>query len=279
MSKCRVLSVCSELRKGLRRCGVGKDEINTSCSSQIGPCDAAVTNALKFYSVVNPDNAEIAEQIIRNIFKGTLPIERTSTTFNMAFKHTAFRCPELSDDTVDFMVRQPCSVQSCMFWTPREWTRNCIIYYMTNQNRDHLDLKELSILLYDDVKDIRKRWNRAIAISSRNALKVKAAQSVDDTVGAVSKAPDVCVVCGKSVPKDEQTFRGDYLYCSRICHDSKPPVAITLEREFGLPIKRILEICRNNFFSRRSMHYALGITGRQLDSLFSAHQIDISMLS
>lgn len=277
MPKCRVTSVCSEIRRGLRRCGVRREEVLVDCDAQ-GACSAALTNAMKFYGAVNPDNAETAEQTIRKIFQGTLPIERTTTTFNLAFKRTPFRCPELSNDNIDFFVRQPCSAKSCVFWAPSEWARNCIIYYMTSQNRDHLDLKELSILLYDDVKDIRKRWNRAISISSHNALKVKTEQSKGVDAEPAGQTSGVCATCGAPVPTDKQVIRNDVLYCSRACHDAKPPIAVAIEKEFGLPIRRVLEICRNNFFSRRTMNHALGVTGRQLDTLFAAHQIDISSL-
>jgi hypothetical protein len=221
------------------------------------------------------DNAEHVTKAVQKIFSGTLPIDRTTTALSLAFDRPPFKCPEL-----EINIRQPCSVQSCAFWTPREWTRNCIIYYMVDQNRDSLDLKELTILLGEETQTVRKRWNAAVAASSHTAMILKTDQIHREDATATLAEPsanDVCSACGEA-NGDNTIARGGFVYCCRECCEARPPLELRLESEFKLPVQRILEICRTNFYARRPMRHALNVSNRQLEDLCTSHEIDISAI-
>lgn len=274
MPTCKLSRVCGEIKRTLRRCGADHD-IDDTCTGD-GFCSAAINNARKLYHYVNTDTAKYVTKSIQKIFGGEFPIDRSTTVLDLAFNKPPFKCPEL-----DINVRQPCSVSSCAFWTAREWTRNCIIYYMVDQNREGLDLKDLTILLGEETNSVRKRWNAAIALSSHRGMELKAEQAKKETedppLDQQESDANVCAACGQEAGEDS-FIRSGFTYCSDECFTARPPVELQLEQEFKLPIKRILQVCHSTFYARRPMRHALGVSNPQLDALFSSHQIDISSL-
>ena len=268
MSKCPTRRLCSALRRVLRQLDADAVPPEFSCTGQY-PCSVATDTALQIYHAINPENVELVGEAIRRIFRGTLPIDRSTVAMTLALRKAPFVCPEIGIE-----IRQPCTVQSCTFWTPNTFTRNCIVYYMQEYDRDGLDLKELTILLGDATGSVRKRINDVIAQTQHHALLLKTRQVAQEI-----PAPEtlLCPTCGNAV--EQAVMQGGQTYCSEACVPLRPPLELALEQEFKLPIDRILDVCLNNFFALRHMCHALNVTTKQFFQLCEDHHIDVSILA
>lgn len=263
---CKLKRTCSQLRTLLRRLDVDEAVVAQTCDGT-KPCPSAFDNALLVTQHLNIDNASLVTSFLKKQHGGTLPIDDTITTAKQIFDKRPFACPELGVE-----IRQPCSVESCSYWTNHQWTRNCILHYRVDQGRIGLDVKELSFLFHQTIPELRKHLNGVLAEMRRWALLGKTSQV--DAEALPEAAPlDSCVVCANVLQKGAILKHG-FQYCGRACFDKRPPVDLRIEQEFQLPVQRVVQICIDSFASRRPMCHALDCTTKQLDDLCTRHAID-----
>ncbi|KKN30885.1 hypothetical protein LCGC14_0829600 [marine sediment metagenome] len=262
---CTLNHTCSQLRQLLRQLDVDETNVATECDDT-SPCQSAFDNALLVMAHLNIDNATLVSDFIRARYQGQLPIDGSDGTVRQIFDRRPFACPEL-----DIEIRQPCSTQSCAYWTNHAWTRNCILFYRADQGHDSLDFKELSFLLDHTTTELRKRANVVLAEMRRWALLHKAEQ-VDAPVAPVLVIGDGCVVCGAEAD-DDSIYKLGFQYCSTVCFDLKPSLDLRIEQEFKLPVARVLSICIDSFAAKRPMCHALNVTAKQLDDLCARHDV------
>jgi hypothetical protein len=267
MAKCRIRHRCRTISRLLRRLDPDAVSELQQCDAK-APCQQAVDTALMVHHHINPENAELVGAAIQKIFDGKLPIDQTTNSL-VVLQKPPFMCPEIGLE-----IRQPCSVQSCSFWTDKSWTRNCILYYMHERDRDSLDLKEMTILLGDATGSIRKRLNDLVVQVRRNAMMLKTQQAAQDMVEPENSA---CATCGVEI-SGTPVLHGDVLYCSETCAPVRSSVELQLEADFHLPAARVLAICMSNFFGLRHICHALNITTKQFQRLCADHEIDIQHL-
>jgi hypothetical protein len=141
--------------------------------------------------------------------------------------------------------------------------------------RDELDLKELSFLLGDSTTQLRTNLNRAMALLRSGTLKEKLIEISDAPPEPTSSSVETCVVCNRVI-EDPYYEEEDFVYCSEFCYGAKPPEDVFIEREFNLPLSRILEICVNNFTTVRTMSHALQMTPSNFQGLCHRYGIDLS---
>lgn len=191
-----------------------------------------------------------------------------------------FRCNQ-----IDAVVTARCELKACRYHVPYEWSANCLLAYMQQQNTDALSVDEISFLYRIPVEDVKQSVERSTAALRSQAIDVQATR--DDWLKpqfSFVLSRSVCVVCESIV--DEQTARSLTIeslgaaYCSRECRDAKPPRIIELEVEKRLPIERILEWTFRHYRTVTLAEQALGMPrwlmyeasqrylGRPLDSFF-----------
>jgi hypothetical protein len=266
--KCTLKRTCKALDNLLGEMGV---EHPSFVCNGTRPCRSIFDGVRLAYRYLNPDNAQIVAAFIRSLFGDTLPIARSTNAISQITENPPFHCPELDID-----IYQPCQVKSCAYWTSHnEWTRNCILYYFVDYQREELDVKELAFLLDETSIQIRSRTIHAMTKLRNLALKHKTRQ--EQLNRPVKIYGNGCSVCGKTTEKP-YTYHSGYTYCSAACYSKKPPLDLQLETEFGLAAKRVLEVCIDSFIGRRPVCHALGVTTKQLNTLCARHCIDISHL-
>lgn len=269
MPKCKLKRTCGEMRRLLRRMGVAKDQIVTECNGH-QPCDGALDNLYNAINHLNIDNANTVHVFFRKLF-GSLPVDKSSVALTQLFKKQPFYCGELSAE-----VLQPCRADTCAYWTDNPWTRNCIMFYLLDQGRESLDVKDLTFLLGKPSAELRHRLHGIVIQMRHIALKHKTAQAEDQIPIRIVDA-ERCMACGAAL-EDKVVLRQGHQYCSAECIEKKPPLELRIEQEFRLSVDRVLQICIDSFGARRPMCHALSVTGRQLDDLCCRHQIDTSHL-
>jgi hypothetical protein len=266
---CKAHKSCQQLRVLLTEAGLEEPEIKSCPTPKIWPCDEMVTNARALFQLVSPG---MASQVVR--FISTL-FPDPSAVFNQDVRRlmneSPFHCPD-----IDIDIYQPCGVNSCSFHTANRWTRNCVLYYRVRHERDSLSVNELSFLLGQDVPTIRNELTRTLKSLSQGALKETIVQEgVQDQVTHL-EVDTLCCVCEKPiVAKSRRVVRAGLVYCSRVCHQKKPPVVVGIERTFGLPIARLLELCVDKFGSIKNMSGALGIGQNMFLDLCRRYDISV----
>ena len=270
MGTCTYRTICNNLREHLSQLGVSDAHIELGCNGQ-APCREAITNIQLVTSYLNIDNADLVEEFIKGVFDGQLPVDTSTSTLDQIFYRSPFYCSE-----IDTEIRQPCTVQSCAYWTNHAWARNCILYYRIDQHRDALDIKELTFLLDELAPDLRKRANVVLAEMRRWALHTKIDQT-EDTQSPPTVIADVCVVCG-GLPEKKPLYKQGFLYCSSACLEKRPPLELRIEAEFRLPLRRVLQICVDSFAARRPMCHALNVTAKQLERMCVRYEISSDLL-
>lgn len=272
---CQLESACISLRSLLQDIGTARDEIDFDCFPP-APCDSVFSNLTYLAGRITPENAVYVSRFLRATL-GKLPVDQAAGATSFLSK-APFKCPELN-----VHVYQPCRVSTCAFNTSFErdnalpWTRNCILNYRVLQQRDELELRELAFLYDRSAHSLRTEVNSVLA-SLRNIALTDAAEK--EGGGTRQDVPeDVCSVCWGSID-GEGPFRvaRGFVYCSEECFGWKSPITLSVERRFGLPAKRVLEISVGSFSTPRHVAHALGVNGAQLRELCSAHDVDLSVL-
>jgi len=258
---------CDVLKSMLLTMGVDSDYISDACTEEEA-CQSLFDNLMLAHHYLNLENAQVVIDAIKKRYDGRLPIDKTDAAIKQIFDRQPFQCPELGVE-----IRQPCQVSSCAYWTNHSWTRNCALFYRVDQGRDTLDLKELTFLLDRSVTEIRKRTNKVLAEMRRWALHSKVES---DTVReAPSPVAGGCCVCGRIVGNKRAVHKQGFSYCSRRCYQQKPPLDFRIEREFKLPIDRVLSICVDSFAAKRPMCHALNVSSKQLEDLCTRYEINL----
>lgn len=265
MATCSIKSPCREIHNLLRRFG---QEIGSfQCCGEF-PCDYAFRNIRFVSKLVNVDTVDDVEKSIKKINKNNLPIDQDRQSLDLVFHEDPFFCPE-----IDTEIRQPCKVRSCAYWTDHSWTRNCIWYYRLNWHRDILENSDIAFLLDLPSNSVVKRIHSIIAQLRRSFLRSATASERSAPVASYKEKVS-CTGCGSEIIDDENTYyKKGYPYCSRNCVALKPPIEARIEYDFGLPVKRVLEICIDSFVGKRPICHALNITTRQLDQICENNKV------
>jgi len=269
---CQAYPICSELVQLLENHGYS-DQLTPLCdgagSSKAWPCDGMVSNARLLYSVVSPENFKEVLRFVSRLFTDK------SSLYNKDMqeltKDAEFSCPELGVD-----IHQPCSVTTCAFYTDNSWTKNCILCYRLRYRHENLSLNDLSVLLKRDAVSLRTQINKTIKGLSHGALKETIIQDGADQLITHLDVDRVCGVCEKSIPIDKYPLiKGGFCYCSDLCYKYKPPVVLKIERDFGLPIPNVLQLCIKKFSNLKSMANAIGVGQPVFTNLCQKYNIDI----
>lgn len=268
---CRLKPTCHELRKLMRKIGVSKGSISSDCNGH-HPCQGAFDNVTSVTRNLNVDNANHVSDFVRMVFDGELPIERSTVALRQILYREPFYCGE-----IDTEIQQPCQVTSCAYWTDNDWTRNCILFYLLDQHRPSLDIKEMAFLLGRPSSELRRRTNAVTAELRHWALKHKTAQQEDHLPVRIVEE-EQCMACGHGVQDATPTYHQGFCYCGPDCIDKKPPLDLQIEQDFRLTIERVLQICVDSFGAKRPICHALNVTARELDELCDRYDVSTTHL-
>lgn len=262
---CPIKAPCRELHNLLRR--LDQENEPFRCKD-VSPCDYAFRTIKLVAKLVNVGTVDEIENSLKKINKNNLPIDQDRQSLDFIFQEDPFFCPE-----IDTEVRQPCKVKSCAYWTDQPWARNCTWYYRLNWHRDILENSELAFLLDLPPNSVVKRVHTIIAQLRRNFLQSATAAERTDSVEVASEKI-FCTGCGAELVDAEKThYKKGYLYCAKKCVELKHPTEARIESDFGLPIKRVLEICADSFVGKRPICHALSITSRQLEQICESNSV------
>lgn len=155
---------------------------------------------------------------------------------------TGFRC-----SVTGMTLRADCRIETCRYHVDYEWSANCLLAYMHQQEVESLSVDEISFLYRIPADIVKQSIERATASLRSQALDIQAER--DDYLARQFRylaGTRLCCVC-ESYCGDEPASRQLTVeklqgrYCSKECRDEKPPRIVELEAEKGLPIERILE--------------------------------------
>ena len=225
----------------------------TDCNGS-WPCPNLISNSREIFDTLTPDQVTPIFELLQELSPNKLPIRSSKSLLT----EEPFPCPEIG-----ISIYQPCQVKSCAFFTDHSWTRNCLLYYRVHQEVSQLSVSELAFLLKRSVGTIRKSLSSTMKLVRKAALKETISHQPEPVLPLSTESRDICIVCGSPI---EKTFRRTvkYPYCGDACYLFKPPFMVSLEKEFGLPVERLLHVCINNFRSTKSISQALGITASKL---------------
>lgn len=235
----------------------------TECNGE-WPCPNLLDNAREIFHALTPDDPAPVMDLLQEMSKGKLPISSNREIL----KEDPFRCSEIGVD-----IYQPCITRTCAFNVEHPWTRNCLLYYRVDKEKTKLTIEELELLLKRPRSEISKILKATMKKLRHAALKETISQDSEDTIVRM-EPPDICVVCESTV---EKPFRRTtkYVYCGDQCYMFKPPFIIDLEKEFELPVSRLLVVCVNTFRSPKAIAHALGITPAKLTVLCNRYSISL----
>lgn len=244
-------------------------EIKNCPENKSWPCGEMLDNARRLFRLVSPRMAGRVVRFVSVLFPN--PSDVFNQDVRRLMSESPFHCPD-----IDIDIYQPCGVSSCAFFTSNRWTRNCVLYYRVRHERDSLSVNELAFLLSQDVPTVRNELTRTLKSLSQGALKETIVQEgVQDQVTHL-EVDKLCCVCEKPMgPKSRKLMRSGLAYCSRACHQKKPPVVVGIERTFGLPIVRLLELCVDKFGSVKNMSGALGIGQNMFLDLCRRYNVEL----
>lgn len=271
LHQCAAVGQCTQMRDLLLEGGAEDEQIESCPSGDAAwPCSAMVGNARLLYKLVSPRMASKTIRFVTDLFGDPAQVFKQNVKRLLA--ESPFHCPD-----IDIDIHQPCQVSSCEFFTPNRWTRNCILYYRVRHDRDLLSLNELAFLRHIDVNTLRSQINKTIKTLGHGALKETIVQEGVSSQVTHLKVDKICVVCEKSVAsRGRQIVRSGLTYCSRACYRKKPPVVVGIEQDFGLPIKKVLELCVSKFASIKNMCGALNVGQGVFLDLCKRYDVDIS---
>ena len=201
---------------------------------------------------LDSDSADRILGFVEDVFSGRR--EMLYEEPRSLIKETPFRCTEL-----EIGIYQPCSVSSCAFHADHPWARNCILHYMVRQGRQHLTNNDLSFLLGASPTSVRSALVKALGQMRQGALKEEIRKDVGIGMMTRLQSPNVCAVCEESFQTPHWSKDGIH-YCSPECHRRKPPTMIRIEKDFSLPIRRILKLCAERFATVSVMANAVGVS-------------------
>jgi len=252
---CLSRDTCTRIIDMLLEAGVQDVDVSTVCESDAWPCSSMYQNALLLFNSISADNYYDVLEFISKLFTNKRVLLGKEFDPYSTDPSPTFHCPE-----IDIDLYQPCSVDSCSFFTNNPWTKNCILNYRLRHERETLSLNELSFLLGRDVGSLRADINKALKGLSHGALKeLIASENFDDMVTRI-KVDRVCVVCERRIPERTRIInKSGLVYCSQECYKDKPPTVIRIEEDFSLPIAKVLDLCSQRFSNIRNMCSAVGV--------------------
>ena len=235
----------------------------TECNGE-WPCPNTIENAREIFRAITPDQAQPVMNLLYELSPDKLPIQSSRELL----KEDPFQCPEIG-----IGIYQPCQVSSCAFFTYHPWTRNCLLYYREHKGVTQLSYTDLSFLLNLNLPTVKSTINQAMKDIRKAALKETISQQSESTFTRL-EPPNVCVVCESPI---EKPFRRTtkYTYCGDMCYLRKPPFVVDLEKEFSLPIERLLSVCVGNFRSPKAIAQALGVTPSKLTHMSKRYCIPL----
>jgi hypothetical protein len=252
-SLCKSYQTCEELLELLQATGFGEDASPLCNGEGEWPCEGMIANARLLYTSVKPDTVKDTLIFVSKLFKDKSALYQKD--MQELTKDAEFSCPEMGID-----IYQPCSVTSCAFYTDNEWTNNCILCYRLRYGHEMLSLNDLSVLLKVDVVSLRTLLNKSLKSLSHGALKETIAQDGADEMITYLDVDRVCSVCETPIPDGTAPLvKSNFTYCSDECYRYKPPVVLRIERDFGLPISNVLNLCIKKFSNLKSMASAIGV--------------------
>jgi hypothetical protein len=198
---------------------------------------------------------------------------------------TGFRC-----SVTGTTLRSDCQLETCRYHVDYEWSANCLLAYMHQQNVESLSVDEISFLYRIRADTVKQAIDTASTTLRSKSLDIQSRQ--DEYLVRRFRhfcGPRLCCVCeefigDETVSRNLQVERLDAIYCSKQCRDAKPPRIIELEAEHGLSIERILTWTfwryRNLALAEQSLQMPRWLVaeacnqylGRPLDSFFPALQ-------
>jgi len=269
---CRSRNTCGRITAMLLEAGVPEEDVLDICDGSSWPCSSMYKNALLLFGSISVDNYYEVLEFISGLFTNKRVLLSQEFDPYSNDLPSPFHCPEID---IDFY--QPCSVDSCVFFTKNPWTKNCILYYRLRHEKETLSLNELSFLLGREVGSLRADINKALKGLSHGALKeVIASENIEDMVTRI-EADRVCVVCEKRIPERTRMInKSNLVYCSQECYKYKPPNVIRIEKDFNLPIDKVLELCSQRFLNIRNMCSAVGVGQAVFLDMCSRYNVVIS---
>jgi len=275
---CPAHQECVKLAELLKSLAVVYDSVDAHTSTCLDrtawPCEVMLKNARSLYLSVDRSNYETVFQYLVGLFSDKTML--LDYYVGDSLDKFSFTCPDIGIE-----IRQPCAVASCAFFSTNSWFKNCILYYRLRHERDVLSVNELSFLLNRDSTSVRSSISKTIQLLGGHALKdFITHESISGASRRLPAVARVCSVCETSIPEgDRGVVRGGFCYCSVGCVGVKPPTALKLEREFSLPINKILSICVSKFSSVKAMCSALSIGQSVFLSLCSRYDVAVSVRS
>jgi hypothetical protein len=269
LRRCRYRSVCTELRRLLRLGGVSKSAI-LACPTTAAPaalCNSFAANARSLYYSLPGEHADEVLSFLGKVLGQKEPL--LLPEFYNTNRSYDFRCPELQ-----LKMYQPCRLKQCPFQIPNPALGNCLMNYLTEQERSSLNFKELTALLKEPTGVLRSRINTGLRKLRVGALHDQIRQRRE--TGLFHRIPNmttICAVCERQIDSDSGITRTHRRYCSQTCYDYKPPQILALEDEYGLPIDRLLRLCSASFGSISKISPLLHLTQSSLPALFARYGI------
>jgi hypothetical protein len=155
---------------------------------------------------------------------------------------TGFRC-----GTLGTTLRTDCQLRQCRYHIDYEWTANCLLAYMHQQQVESLSVDEVSFLYRIPAERVKQKIEEATVALRTGALEQQ--RERDDSLSRQFRyllGARLCCVCespvgDEPVARNLQVERIGAFYCSRECRDEKPPRVVELEVEKGLWIGKILQ--------------------------------------
>lgn len=144
-------------------------------------------------------------------------------------------------------LRTGCQLGQCRYHIDYEWSANCLLAYMHQQQVESLSVDEVSFLYRIPSERVKQKIDEATVRLRTQALDQQ--RGHEDSLARRFRylmGARLCCVCeqpvdDEPVPRGLQVERLGGFYCSRECRDEKPPRIIELEAEKGLGIEQILE--------------------------------------
>lgn len=107
------------------------------------------------------------EQILRSLPHMTaeeleLALERLST-FDIESPEGPVRRPGVTCPFTQMQVVSPCNLTKCKFHVENEWSRNCLLEYMDQQNSETLAVEEIAYLYQKPTEEVSSALEQAMA--------------------------------------------------------------------------------------------------------------------
>jgi len=226
---------------------------------------------LLYYNLPSEHSKEVLE-FVQLLFK---PEPVLNITFDpAASKKNEFYCPELN-----VLMSQPCAIEACPFYTANDWVGNCIINYVTKQEKTVLGYNELTFLLNENTASVRAQLGTLIKKLRSGALKDRIIKNQETGLFYRLRDKGICPVCETSiVDRSKAVSKKRVVYCSSLCATYKPPFVLALEDEFNLSIEKILTLCKAHFTSLSIIASLLRTTQATVKHLYKKYLLPLPSL-